>query len=113
MGIWIRSQDKEMIINCYAVGISLEDDKFICSNGYILGKYSTKEKALKVLDMIEQALTGIINVENIELSELEILKEELKQKPTISTKPLKDLEYKIHNREFVFQMPDDEVKENE
>lgn len=63
--------------------------------------------------MIEQALTGTITIENIELSKLEILKEELKQKPTISTKPLKDLEYKIHNREFVFQMPDDEVKENE
>ena len=56
MGIWIRTQDKEMIINCYAVGISLEDDKFICSGGYVLGKYSTKEKALKVLDMIETHL---------------------------------------------------------
>ena len=114
MGIWIRSQDKEMIINCYALEIDLGDGKSICSNGYVLGTYSTKEKALKVLDMIEQALTGTINIENIEFSKLEILKEELKQKPTISTKPLKDLEYKIHNREFVFKMPDDdEVKENE
>ena len=77
MGIWIRTQDKEMIINCFAVGISLEDDKFICSNGYVLGKYSTKEKALKVLDMIETHL--------------------------------EELEYKIHNRDVIFQMPDDEV----
>ena len=56
MGIWIRSQDKEMIINCYALEIDLGDGKSICSNGYVLGTYSTKEKALKVLDMIETHL---------------------------------------------------------
>ena len=76
MGIWIRSQDKEMIINCYALEIDLGDGKSICSNGYVLGKYSTKEKALKVLDMIETHL--------------------------------EELEYKIHNRNVVFQMPQDE-----
>lgn len=56
MGIWIRSQDKEMIINCYALEIDLGDGKSICSNGYVLGNYSSKEKALKVLDMIETHL---------------------------------------------------------
>ena len=112
MSLWIRSQDKELLMNCNAVGIGLEDDKSIYSNGYVLGTYSTKEKALKVLDMIEKALTKTINIENVELSELEILKEELKQNRTISTMPLEDLEYKIHNREFVFQMPlDTEVEE--
>ena len=54
--MWIRSQDKEMIMNCNAVGIGLEDDKSIYSNGYVLGTYSTKEKALKVLDMIEKKI---------------------------------------------------------
>lgn len=79
MGIWIRSQDKEMIINCYALEIDLGDGKSICSNGYVLGTYSTKEKALKVLDMIETHL--------------------------------EELEYKIHDREVVFKMPqDNEVK---
>ena len=78
--MWIRSQDKEMIINCYTLEIDLGDGKSICSNGYVLGTYSTKEKALKVLDMIETHL--------------------------------EELEYKIHNREVVFQMPqDDEVLE--
>lgn len=54
MGIWIRSQDKEMIMNCNAVGIGLEDDKSIYSNGYVLGTYSTKEKALMILDVIQE-----------------------------------------------------------
>ena len=82
MGIWIRSQDKEMIINCKFLGISELNHKFyIITDDCTLGTYSTKEKALKVLDMIETHL--------------------------------EELEYKIHNREVVFQMPDDEVKENE
>lgn len=101
MGIWIRSQDKEMIMNCNAVGIGLEDDKSIYSNGYVLGTYSTKEKALNVLDEIEKALTGTIYVENIELSKTEILKE-LKRNCTMSVMPLENL--------GVFQMPDDDVK---
>ena len=59
MGIWIRSQDKEMIINCYALEIDLGDGKSICSNGYVLGNYSSKEKALKVLDMIENFIISL------------------------------------------------------
>ena len=48
--MWIRTQDREMLMDCNAVGIGLEDDKSIYSNGYVLGTYSSKEKALKVLD---------------------------------------------------------------
>lgn len=59
MGIWIRSQDKELIINCYALEIDLGDGKSICSNGYVLGTYSTKEKALKVLDMIQEFIKNM------------------------------------------------------
>lgn len=58
MSLWIRSQDKEMLMNCNAVGIGLEDDKSIYSNGYVLGTYSTREKALKVLDMIQSFINN-------------------------------------------------------
>ena len=88
MGIWIRSQDKETLVN---VNNSLCIDytefdmtkenqlKAIYGDDVKLGTYSSEEKALNVLDMIETHL--------------------------------EDLEYKIHNREVVFQMPqDDEVK---
>lgn len=64
MSLWIRIQDKEMLMNCNAVGIGLEDDKSIYSNGYVLGTYSSKEKALKVLDMIQ---TRICSIKKLEL----------------------------------------------
>lgn len=64
MSLWIRIQDKEMLMNCNAVGIGLEDDKSIYSNGYVLGTYSTKEKALRVLDMIQ---TRICSIKKLEL----------------------------------------------
>lgn len=91
MGIWIRSQDKEKIINCYALEIDLGDGKSICSSGYVLGTYSTKEKALNVLDMIEKK---IIENNTIICNEKEYAKY-------------------VGIRNCVFQMPDDEVKENE
>ena len=54
--MWIRTQDKEMIINCSDVEIGLEDQNTIWCGGYVLGTYSTKEKAMKVLDMIEDQI---------------------------------------------------------
>ena len=60
--MWIRTQDREMLMDCNAVGIGLEDDKSIYSNGYVLGTYSSKEQALKVLDEIEYALDSELAV---------------------------------------------------
>ena len=59
----IRSQNKEFLININnsfvieVVGIE-GDFKVVCSdqcNDYSVGCYSTKEKAIKVLDMIQEA----------------------------------------------------------
>lgn len=61
MSLWIRIQNKEMLINCHAIEIDLGDGKCICSNGYVLGTYSTKETALEVLDIIEDCIVGNIN----------------------------------------------------
>ena len=60
--MWIRTQDREMLMNCNAVGIGLEDDKSIYSNGYVLGTYSSKERALEVLDGIQYALDSELAV---------------------------------------------------
>ena len=60
--MWIRTQDREMLMDCNAVGIGLEDDKSIYSNGYVLGTYSSKEQALKVLDNIQYALDSELAV---------------------------------------------------
>ena len=60
MGIWIRSQNKKLLMNLEYFEIqepNYEEVKaVIFSSGYILGGYSTKEKALKVLDEIEKKI---------------------------------------------------------
>ena len=63
--MWIRSQNKETLINCNVI----EYNDFYVENAIvatsetisrtIVGKYSTKEKALKVLDMIEERIIEI------------------------------------------------------
>jgi len=61
--MWIRSQDKEILIN--ATCICLGSENHICAyasnaegDNWYIGKYSTREKALKVLgeDMIGQQI---------------------------------------------------------
>ena len=106
MSLWIRSQNKENLINVNKIEIEYVHNTHkaaIWGNDVLLGIYSNKGKALKVLDMIEKTLTGTINVENIELNKLETLKEELKQNRTITTRPLENL--------GVFQMPHDDKLE--
>lgn len=64
MSLWIRSQDKRFLIECNDVAILKTTDGFkigTCSIKSVkreidLGKYSTKEKALKVLDMIQECI---------------------------------------------------------
>lgn len=59
----IRSQDKEMIVNVDAINHILVDEAYrlngslydVCADGMRLGYYSTKAKAMKVLDMIQKA----------------------------------------------------------
>lgn len=63
--MWIRSQSKEDLIKCnnltYAERYIYPNKNRCCiyGNGVFLGIYSTKEKALKVLDMIHERICGI------------------------------------------------------
>ena len=54
MELWIRSQDKEILIKVRC--ITIEDNKIYADNGnhtyHILGEYSTEKQALDVLDEI-------------------------------------------------------------
>ena len=62
--MWLRSQNKEMLINANNIRIISDSHSYdiICDfydgEYYYLGEYSTKEKALKVMDMIQNAITG-------------------------------------------------------
>lgn len=82
----IRSQDKERIMNFTgaSVGIDQEmsDDNNICiaifysENAYEeLGEYSTQKKALKVLDMIQEAYSEYQIMLNFSVSYLHEFKE--------------------------------------
>lgn len=59
----IRSQNKELLVNFnVSAGIEIEErntktvvTSYITGCSYLLGEYSTKEKALKVPDMIQEA----------------------------------------------------------
>lgn len=81
----IRSQDKTALLKFENIVINLklpDSLNIICwslqdaqrSGGYfILGKYSTKEKAMKVLDMIQEAcINGHIDFQMPEDSEVEV-----------------------------------------
>lgn len=69
MGIWVRSQDKENFVECHSFNVSYANAKSgvyeIISNYRMdydnevydsLGMYSSKEKALKVLDKIVEQM---------------------------------------------------------
>lgn len=57
----IRSQNKEILVNMETLivfhisGVIGKKYSIFTSNGYMIGFYSTKAKAMKVLDMIQEA----------------------------------------------------------
>lgn len=73
----IRSQDKEILVNMetsivfHISGVIGKKYPIFTSNGYTIGFYSTKAKAMKVLDMIQEAyVNGHIDYQMPEDSEV-------------------------------------------
>ena len=76
MDLWIRSQDKMNLVKVRQIGVNYQDNKQIIANytpelyensgGYyeLLGTYKTKERALEVLDEIEERIM-LINTINL------------------------------------------------
>lgn len=98
--MWIRSQDKMLLINCnnfsiegYDNCLDIETIEAVTGTHTTLGTYSTKEKALKVLDEIQEMIIG-------------------KRKSYYTTsgygKTLVKNEYYEDTSNMVFQMPTDE-----
>ena len=57
--MWIRSQDRKKLLNASDFHVVSSYEGFgIISCIYALGYYSTEEKAMKVMDMIQNAITG-------------------------------------------------------
>ena len=92
--MWVRSQNKEILINANSFRI-MEDFNSYCivydfydGELYYLGEYSTKEKAMKVMDMIhDQIMLGSLKYEDVKSN---------------------DNTQQWLKSEFVFQMPKDE-----
>lgn len=62
--MWVKNQNKDSLVNANDICI-YEMNKttyqlrcYGYGNYYLLGEYSTKEKAMKVMDMIQNAITG-------------------------------------------------------
>lgn len=68
MGIWIRSQNEEVLNNCRNLQVINDDVDYkivergnVCDYYFILGVYFSNKKALKVLDMIQQHIQSRVN----------------------------------------------------
>lgn len=95
--MWIRSQDKRRLVKCDFIRVNgNEIQANFSSNSYsVIAKYSSEEKALKVLDMIQEAIKG-------------------KSQTTYTETKTKVIEYYNNIESVVFQMPQDsEVKDND
>ena len=99
--MWLRSQSKDVLVNINEVCFykMKKDSKFIYQfrcygygNYYILGYYSTEEKAMKVMNLIQRQIES-------RSESYEILRPVLKSNP---------FEPYWKKREVVFQMPKDE-----
>ena len=58
--MWIRSQDRAKLIDAKEIHIEVWADKrsYIISDNIVVASYSSEEKAMKVMDMIQNAITG-------------------------------------------------------
>lgn len=52
--MWIRSQDKTVLVK--AQGIYIDSRFSVWAEGLLLGEYSTKDKAIYVLDIIKHSI---------------------------------------------------------
>lgn len=65
MELWIRSQDKEVLTEVTDLSIGgFNNNAIIGDHGCPLGTYKTKERALEVLDEIQELLNPLIKVKN-------------------------------------------------
>lgn len=95
--MWIRSQDRAKLIDTNEIHIELWADErsYVISDNFVVASYSSEEKAIKVIDMIQKQIAFCSEG-------YEIVRPILKSDP---------FEPYWRKREVVFNMPkDDEVE---
>lgn len=96
--MWIRSQNKEILTDANKIYIECDFTDYDCKHktyfikaDCILGQYSSKEKALKVLDMIQKQIANCSEHYG----------------KAIPVTPYDQWKESFVKTEFVFQMPED------
>lgn len=60
--MWIRSQNKKILVDTNKIYIECDSiynhKTYFIKGDCILGQYSTEEKVMRVMDMIQNAITG-------------------------------------------------------
>ena len=108
----IRSQDKEVLVNFdVSAGIEIAEGpiktiitSYITGCSYLLGEYSTKAKAMKVLDMIQEAYA---DAELIPMTVPNIGKMFAEASASKENELLAEAIGKALMNKMVFQMPED------
>ena len=118
----IRSQNKEILVNFnVSAGIEIAEGpiktiitSYITGCSYLLGKYSTKEKSMKVLDMIQEAYADAKLNEILLPDVCKSASESRRGKDnTLIAKTIrkpaygKDTVFKAFMKKMIFQMPAD------
>lgn len=108
----IRSQNKEILVNFDTLaGIEIAEGttktvitSYTTGCSYLLGEYSTKEKALKVLDMIQEAYADA-KLNEILLPDVckAANKSQQEKENTLTVKDIRN----AFMKKMVFQMPED------
>lgn len=108
----IRSQDKEILVNFnVSAGIEIAEGttktvvtSYITGCSYLLGEYSTKKKAIKVLDMLQEACA---DAELVPMTVPNIGKTFAEAPPSKENELLAETIEKALMNKMVFQMPED------
>lgn len=108
----IRSQDKEILVNFnVSAGIEIAEGttktvvtSYITGCSYLLGEYSTKKKAIKVLDMLQEACA---DAELVPITVPNIGKTFAEAPPSKENELLAETIEKALMNKMVFQMPED------
>lgn len=108
----IRSQNKEILVNFnVSAGIEIAEGttktvvtSYITGCSYLLGEYSTKKKAIKVLDMLQEACA---DAELIPMTVPNIGKMFAEAPASKENELLAEAIGKVLMNKMVFQMPED------
>lgn len=108
----IRSQNKEILVNFnVSAGIEIAErttktvvTSYITGCSYLLGEYSTKKKAIKVLDMLQEACA---DAELVPMTVPNIGKTFAEAPPSKENELLAETIEKALMNKMVFQMPED------